>query len=236
VRQDPSLVVYYSMEKHRQGTSILPNQSPLGSEMDGEVGNAEWVEGRLPGKLALYFRGPGSGDKVTIPQQERFCFHGPFSVAVWFKSESFSTWWQTLITKGNDSWRLQRHGGTSYLCFDAECFNDGKQPLPRTFSRTEVDDRQWHFAVGVYEPVGNVAKRRLYIDGKLEAVNDVALPLQQNGDRVGIGCNETSPGREFQGLIDEVAIFSRALSAEEIAEWFQKGSNTTKRLERKTAK
>ena len=236
LRLDPSLVVYYSMERHDQGTSILPNQSPLGSEMDGKVVNAEWVEGRLPGKLALYFRGPGSGDTVTIPHQERFQFAGPFSVAVWFKSDAFSVWWQTLIAKGNNSWRFQRHEATRYLCFDADCFDDGKQNLPRTFSRTEVDDRQWHFAVGVYEPAGNVAKRRLYIDGQSEAVNDVALPLQQNGRCVSIGCNPSSPGREFHGFVDEVAIFSRALSAEEIAQWFQTGSSTNGRSKGKTAK
>ena len=91
LRQDPALVAYYTFESAGQSNAILPNQSSAGSALDGQVEGAEWVYGRLPGKYALYFHGPGSGDKVVLPEQERFNFTGPFSVVVWFRPDRFTT-------------------------------------------------------------------------------------------------------------------------------------------------
>ena len=53
---------------------------------------------------------------------------------------------------------------------------------------------------------------------------DVPLPLTQNGEPVWIGNNSQHPDRALSGWIDEVAIFSRALSAEEVAAMYDAGN------------
>ena len=121
LRKDPALVAYYTFEPVGGSTSTLPNVSAAGSELDGQVDGAEWVYGRLPGKFALYFHGPGSGDKVVLPKQERFKFTGPFSLAVWFNIDRFTLNTGGLITKGHESWRLHQFGDNPRLIsFDTD--------------------------------------------------------------------------------------------------------------------
>ena len=117
LRKDPALVAYYSFESAGESNATLPNLSSAGKLLDGQVEGAEWVYGRFPGKFALYFHGPGSSDRVVLPEQERFKFTGPFSVAVWFKVEKFAGRYQALVTKGDTSWRIEQDLTSNHLCF-----------------------------------------------------------------------------------------------------------------------
>ncbi len=231
LRRDPSLLAYYTFEKHNQSTSILPNQSPLGSVLDGKVENAEWVEGRISGKLALYFHGPGSGDKVTLPQQERFNFSGPFSVAVWFKVKEFAGVWQNLISKGDTAWRLQYFDQFKKIVFDTNGISKESapslqplQPLHETMPRSAVNDGRYHLFIAVCQPTGSTVNKLLYVDGRLEGNDKQTPPIHKNSDPVCLGSMSIFPDREFSGWIDEVAILSRALTADEVKAAFEAGN------------
>ncbi len=231
LRRDPSLLAYYTFEKHNQSTSILPNQSPLGSVLDGKVENAEWVEGRIPGKLALYFHGPGSGDKVTLPQQERFNFSGPFSVVVWFKVKEFAGVWQNLISKGDTAWRLQYFDQFKKIVFDTNGISKESapslqplQPLHETMPSAAMNDGRYHLFVAVCQPTGSTVNKLLYVDGRLEGNDKQAPPIHKNSDPVCIGSMSIFPDREFSGWIDEVAILSRVLTADEVKAAFEAGN------------
>ncbi len=221
LRNDPSLVAYYTFEKSGTTNAVLPNLSPAGHALDGNIVGAEWVLGRLPDKYALMFHGPNSGDKVVLPEQDWFNFKGPFSVAVWFKVAQFDGKHMALITKGDAVWRLQQAQDQQQLTFAT---NDGPTSDNGSYGRIEVQDCQWHLGVAVYEPRGNVAEKRLYVDGRLDVTDQSPAPLHQTHDPVWIGSNSGCPERTFHGWIDEVAIFDRALSADEIQKMFQAGS------------
>ncbi len=228
LRNDPALLAYYTFENTGETNAILPNLSAAGRALDAHVEGAEWVYGRIPGKHALYFHGSGTGDRVVLPEQERFNFAGPFTVAVWFRAEQFRSRYHALVTKGDTSWRLQRYNTTSYLSFDT---SRGPSEIPHivdaTCGQTPVDDQKWHFVVIVYEPEGAFAHKSLYLDGRLESQSNAPLPLLQNNEPVYLGANSTAPNCEFWGVIDEVAIFSRALLADEVAKMFDNGNPDT---------
>ena len=98
-------------------------------------------------------------------------------------------------------------------------------------SKTEVASNGWHLAVAVYEPGQAVAHRQLYIDGRLDAENNSPLPvipLSRSDHAVWLGAKCTIPGQELSGLIDEVAILARALSADEVMAMFQAGNPARK--------
>ena len=217
IAQGPGLVAYYTFEAAGQSNTILPNRSAAGSALDGRVDGADWVYGRLPGKYALLFHGPGSGDKVVLPEQNRFNFTGPFSLAVWFKVGRFEAIFQTLAGKGWNSWRLQRYGDSNVLTFDTRGHEN-------TSGQSAVADGRWHLAVATYEPRGNTAHTRLYIDGRLDSQAKVSSPLEKNHEPVCLGAASTIPGRELSGFIDEVALFARALSDNEVEAMFQAGN------------
>jgi hypothetical protein len=233
LQSDPALVAYYVFAPDGNGdTRSLPNLSAAGSVLNGQVEGAEWVAGRMPGKYALYFHGPGSGDRVVLPEQERFRFTGPFSTAVWFRTNRFTGKWQALVAKGQDSWRLQPNEAEDSLAFDTTWESNQSEDvcLQKTAGRTNVADGRWHLAVATYEEIQGSARTRLYLDGQMDSEGQSPTPLRQNNQPVWIGSLSTIADREFQGLIDEVAIFARSLSADEVATMYKAGSSANSLL------
>jgi beta-galactosidase len=76
----------------------------------------------------------------------------------------------------------------------------------------DVNDGRWHHLAGVYDG----KKISLYVDGK----QDASKAAWGNGDKnnypVYIGENSESLGRPWNGLIDDVRIYSYALSEAEV--------------------
>jgi hypothetical protein len=224
LRKDPTLVAYYTFESVGKDSWLLPNMATTGAALDGQIEGPLWTSGRLPGKLALFFRGRGTNDKVVLPEQERFNFTGPFSLGVWFQAAPFSPdCISALIAKGGPTWRLERFGTTNCLTLDTI----GDDALKfKLLPHTQVTDRRWHLVVAVVEPRDGSHHKRLYLDGRLEAENEIAMPLARSDEPVWLGAMNLRANREFEGRIDEAMIFARALPVEEIAAMFQAGTPT----------
>ncbi len=227
LRNDPSLVAYYSFESMGKATSILPNVSAAGDQLNGEVVDAEWVNGRFPEKTALFFHGDGANDHVVLPQHERFNFTGPFSVAVWFKAKYFTHDYQTLAAKGDSAWRLHRNWTWNTLSFHVNYGPETEYHCAWTNSTPNsknAGDNRWHLATAVVESADNVGRMKLYLDGRLDAEGESPIPLSRNNEPVWLGNNSRCTDRAFPGLIDEVAIFNRAISSAEIEAMFKAGN------------
>jgi hypothetical protein len=92
-------------------------------------------------------------------------------------------------------------------------------------STTVLQENVWYHIAGTYD--GGAA--RIYVNGILEnSVEKSGLVLPSTGGAIKIGQEsavEDPEGAEFfNGLIDEVELYSRALSAEEIAALYDAGS------------
>jgi hypothetical protein len=75
-----------------------------------------------------------------------------------------------------------------------------------------VNDGQWHHVAGTYD--GSVA--RLYVDGVDDGSVLTSGAIGKNVYGVYIGANAQRTGREWNGLIDDVRIYSRALLEAEV--------------------
>ena len=141
---------------------------------------------------------------------------GPFSIFVWIKGGAPG---QAIISQTDDIGT-----GSVWLGVDS---SDGElmtalapmqvgryvpQPL---ISESIITDDRWHHVGFVWDG----AYRILYLDG-VEVARDTALqnPLKSatGGMFIGAGKN-LEPGTFFSGLIDDVRIYNKALSAEELA-------------------
>ncbi len=226
VRDDPAMLAYYTFETRGGDSWILQNAATTGSALDAQIEGPLWTFGRFPGKSALRFRGPGTPDRVVLPEQQRFNFTTPFSIAVWFKAAPFHAGSIPSLISKSTAWRLQRFANdTNALTIDTAIHSiDGNNydlsPLPRTV----VTDGRWHLAVVVIEPGETSHRKRLYIDGRLEGQVEIPVPLAKNDDPVWIGQSSMISDREFDGLIDEVAILARTLSEQEIKAMYDAGN------------
>jgi hypothetical protein len=147
---------------------------------------------------------------------------------VWFKMSGPNPGNQmvALAAKGDSSWRIQctEAGRMRFDTCNANVpFNKAGywQCLDGT---TNVYDNRWHCCAVVYEPRAGMATKSLYVDGHLEATEEVPLARLKNDRIAWLGANDQFPNREPLGSIDEVAFFSRVLSVEEVAAMFRAGS------------
>ena len=139
---------------------------------------------------------------------------GSMSISAWFRVDAFDTSWQALIAKGEqDGWRLHRRGDECGMAFTA-----GEPDTDA--SNVCVDDSEIHHVVATSAE----GDKSLYIDGERVAggfLDPIGVPSTNN--RVRIGDNPSASGREWEGLIDDVAIWSRALTDDEVATIWNNG-------------
>lgn len=92
-------------------------------------------------------------------------------------------------------------------------------------STVSVRDGTWHHVAGTLEPVGSEYKYTLYIDGAFNKSNTSYRAVTASTEPTGIGRRiPTSNNYYFDGRIDEVRIYDRALSADEVESLYQMAS------------
>ncbi len=156
----------------------------------------------------------GAGQYIETPleNEESFDFGAPdnptgFTVSAWFRVDGFTKGWQALIAKGEQNqWRVHRQGSTDNLVG-----NGGNADIGQDLE--SVNDGQIHHIALVSDPAnGNV---RLYIDGVLRE-EGAAPALENNPMPMMIGQNPDTDDRTWDGLIDDVALWSRPLTEAEV--------------------
>ena len=130
------------------------------------------------------------------------------TVAAWISVDVFDKNYQTIVAKGDSSWRLSRNQTTDNLHW--RC--NGPTPDLRVNGQINVNDGRWHHVAGTYD--GTIA--RLYVDGIEDGAVATSGPIAPNIERVYLGENSEATGRQWNGLIDDVRIYSRALSVDEV--------------------
>ena len=201
---------------------------------DGTLaGGASFVEGRVGSAFSF----DGIGGRVMIPDSQALRFGTTnLTVDAWIKAPQ-NTWHRSIIGKDqssfpfasilfnlNDQGRLQfavTDCGTGDCGWTAPGGGGSRQAVQ---SPARIDDGAFHHVAGVRHASGY----ELYVDGQLVATR--AEPAR-NGDSdapLFIGIQEISANNTvlnpFNGVIDEVGIFSRALSASEIQSIYNAGS------------
>jgi hypothetical protein len=131
------------------------------------------------------------------------------TVSVWFRatqvdsggSELVSGGNQYLLRIGSDTIRFSRRvvGGTGSV----QC----------EVSSTAHLDGKWHHLVGVQSPQG----MKLYVDGAERCTNTRGEDIRYDGGPdLWVGRHPDSSSYDFDGNLDDLRIYTRALSADEI--------------------
>ncbi len=165
---------------------------------------------------ALYFN--GSSDYVDCGNRAEFNFSGNFTLSAWVKMDGVQ-FNQYVVAKYNlepaFSYGLGINGNA-----DAYGFVGHEAGYQELLGGNPMNDGGWHAISLVYEAGISL---RLYMDGEVVAETAVGiLPPFVNATSLTIG--RSSAGFGFVGGIDDVRIYQRALSNEEIAQQFEADS------------
>ncbi|RLI21210.1 hypothetical protein DRO54_04330, partial [Candidatus Bathyarchaeota archaeon] len=219
------LVAHYTM-KDASGTTLTDetgvNDGTLTNFADttagyGDTHDSGWTqEGSFfrPGKLgnAGYF--DGVDDYVEVPDSPSLNITDAITIEAWVKTVAGDGGSNTFfVFKGPLTNNFGDYSIGSSLQGDTACFilnnYDGHLSTPIT---TDI----WHHIVGTYDKTN----MKIYVDGVLKDSTSYSQPISSSDTLLLLakGYSEFQP--KFNGAIDEVRIYNRALSAEEIKEHY----------------
>ena len=203
-----SLVAWYKFDEG--SGDAVGDSGPAG--IDGStLGDPTWADGVL-GKAMVF---DGNDAYVDLGNHAKFNITSQVTVSAWIKVNAFDINYQTIISKGDTSWRLQRHAGNDSLEFGCMGLPLASNPTwGGIYGKINVNDGQWHHIAGTYDGM----KISLYVDGVLDVSENVVGTIRTNDFEVCVGANAEKPGRFWNGLIDDVRVYNYALGADEIAE------------------
>ena len=217
LRRDPSAVFYYDFEKDPTDSQRLRDRSSA-SPLDAMIEGCNWVSGRWSGKGALLFENSGDTGKLDIPGEFQ-----AVTLMAWIKPNRFEHTLQVIMNTegwepGEHHWQVLRSGAIrAGIKLDGTVVS-AEKTVPRN---------RWIHLAAVLDREEGIA--RYYADGEEVALCPLTseIPLQFGpctiGAWTGINSNEWPHNREFRGRMDELAMFSRAFSAEEIVSAYNAG-------------
>ena len=198
------LVASYSFE---EGTGTTVNDAS-GNNNKGTLSNATWAASGKYGK-ALSFNGTSS--IVNIPDAASLRLTTAMTLEAWVNPTAAGSVWRTVVMK-------EISGDLAYSLYANEDVN-----VPAAYVRIGTASRRvggtgqlplntWTHLAATYTS----GSLRIYVNGSLVSTTTGTGSITSSTLPMRIGGN-TIWGEYFAGLIDEVKVYNRALSATEIA-------------------
>ena len=207
---EESMILYMSFDTVDGKNTI--DHSKYGN--NGEMAGApEHVDGKF-GK-ALQF--DGQNDWVEIPHDDSLTVDKDFTVMAWINPERITgpndAQWQGILAKSNNprsySFYTERNSNCLHLSVGGGSVCQGDIVL-----------NEWQHVVGQME----AGTHRYYINGENVGESGGKQNPPGKADTATVVIAKTHEGnRQFLGLIDEVRIWNRALSEEEVIEQMESG-------------
>lgn len=216
-----------SLEWETPVDKILTND---GKEIEVTL-NGELADGGKDGKAMKGY--------AECYRDKRLVFGGKdaFTLEAWVKPEKGEKN-APIITKGNDEWmNTESYGLKRVISYDEETGEKSDDVIECYIYNTNWDDEngvyekvsasvktpdnwggEWHHVAGTYDG----ENLKLYLDGKEAASVADNTGIATGGNAVGIGADVTYDAQNpnvpdhFDGLIDSVRIYDKALTAEEL--------------------
>jgi len=203
---DPSLVGWWKFD---EGAGSVANDSSGNGNTGTIFGNPQWVPGKIGGALSF----DGVGDYINCGNGASLSVRDGITLAVWVKTPGMTTTWTAFISKGDtgQSFRLGRDNVGTACHFGLNLPTVSGNPW---FSgTTSVSDNEWHHVAGTYDGTRMVLWVDDVQDGSLAYTGQIAVSTTN----VLISENESATGRYMTGLMDDVRMYNRGLTAGEIA-------------------
>lgn len=186
------------------GAAVLDSS---GNGINGSIMGVDRAAGRYRNGLSFN----GVSGQLTVPHNALLNLGTSMTISLWVKSGVVPTKWVRILGKSETSCANRNYGiwiepTTGNILFQIEATN-----WLHLLSDIAVTDDLWHQVVATYDGIA----ARIFIDGQLHAEQAYAeSPVLSAGPlTIGGGCGE-SP---LNGSIDEVRIYNRAFSIDEIA-------------------
>lgn len=183
--------------------------------LDGEIaqGTPKWVDGKFGGAMEF-----GGSDMVTVPDDAALDLNS-FTLSAWVNIPKISGAWQIIASKENRGPTGRNYGIFGNINSGVVHYSFTTAAGWKSFdAKTVITDGNWHHITATYQK----PDYKLYVDGKLDAESAPDTDPDNNDNFLFIG--GCGIGNYWMtGTIDEVVIYNKALSEDQINELMQKG-------------
>jgi hypothetical protein len=184
-----------------------------GALVTNGAGSAEFVEGKF-GQAIDLTNSAGNQAYVVIGGDENDMdfADGDMTLSIWYTTEGLYTNWQTIAGKGEgNGWRLARSGGSgSNVTFSSRKPHN----IPAALNDQTAGSDKWHHLVCSVQ--GGV-RTDMYLDGTLVLSDTQGYFPQNRNNPMQLGGNPDAGNRGWNGNLDDAAVWSRALTVEDVA-------------------
>lgn len=216
---DPGLIASFPFDAD-PNQSLLVNAVREHGVSDGRIEGARWGTGRWQGKRALWFDRESDYVEIEIPGE-----YTEMTVAAWLKVDRFDHQMNAILNsdgaqQGSYHLQMNRQGLLRGGLFGLE------RPGQRWVG-PPVPEGKWVHVVSVLSLLRR--SHVIYVNGLAVLEQDLAdgdVRLQPGQCRLGNWLSDGKPGRTsraFRGLVDELSIWNRALSASEVSALTESG-------------
>jgi len=185
----------------------------------GMVGQAFSFDPAHPSRASLRMIGPSATDPVPHPET---MFTTRLSIELWMKWNPSASYIRTTFGLVDQSvageyyetdagFGLWGYTSTGQLYFR---IGKGGGQVVEVWGATNVKDGAWHHVVATFDASLASGNQKLYVDGALEGSTDNSSPIAPTSESIAIGRSPVYGN--FAGLIDEVMLYDRALTAAEV--------------------
>jgi len=174
---------------------------------DGTIYGAAWVTGKCG--QALSFN--GLNNYVEVLNNNSLNTVNAITLEAWINLAAYDSSLVSHILRKNNAYTFGV-GATGKIGFYR--YNGGAANGSWTIGATTIPSNQWHQVVAVYD---SVTGAKVYLDGVLDGtLPTLTGTIDSSTNNLWIGMMQGVSLYQFNGVIDEVRIYSRALSAAEI--------------------
>ncbi len=198
---DPNLIGWWKFDDLSASQAIDSSGNGNHGILQGNATKSTWAYDRT---IMLY----GDDDYVEVPHQSVFNGTDKLTLTAWVRISSSENNMK-IISKGS-TFCFGRDFDGDYLTF--LCAGTGRALI----GSMGVFDYKWHHVAAVYDGTALY----IYVDGTLDTTRAASGNITPNDDSVLIGDFAEIANFEWIGNIDDVRIYNRALSADEIRAFY----------------
>ena len=204
---EKGLVAWWAFDEEGNAPIALDSS---GNRIGGKLRDAKRAKGVDGNALVC------EGGCVEVPSQPRLSLTEGLTIACWVKTD---------VAGQANSWMVNRvfGGGTAtgyrlgilegFPCFEIP-LTDWSHHLK---ANAPLPTGRWVHIAGTFDG----KTMRIYVDGKEQGVMERSGPAKANDFHVCLGNFEVGHAAFFKGLLDEVKLYERALTPDEIMNQFQ---------------
>lgn len=221
---NPQAVLLYTFEKDASFSRLLRNRSANSDQSNGAIVGCRWTEGRWTGKDALEFKHPGDRVRVQIPGE-----FDSLTWSAWVRIDGLDRPFIALMLTngyevGEPHWQLRDDGRlllgiqtpSGHVAYDSEPILNIKHLGRWTHLATVYDSKSaqvTHYINGENVGESPITTNNFKLQFGEAEIGNWGTPMEYSPQKI----------RNFNGQIDELTLFSKALTAREVQSLYTAG-------------